>query len=301
MDYLIRGERLPGAGETLEGDAFDESPGGKGANQAVAAGRLGGRVAFVARIGTDPRGDSVLERLAEEGVDRRHVHRDPEVGTGVAIVMVDRSGAKQIFAAPRANARLSREDVTAAAGALTSCRVLLLQLEVPLEAVTEAVRLAKEAGAFVVLDPAPARPLPDSLLAQLDVIRPNAHEAAVLTGVEVHDFATARRAADVLVRRGVRAAVVGAGGDGDLLLSEGHEVRLPRFEVKSVDATGAGDAFAAALAVALAWGLSWGDAARFGSAAAALKTTRLGAQAGLPKRAAVQDFLAERNISLPLP
>jgi ribokinase len=168
----------------------------------------------------------------------------------------------------------------------------LLQLEVPLETVEEAARIGAESGAKVVLDPAPARPLPDDLLRRLTLVRPNSGEARVLTGIEVRDRASAREAAEQLRRRGAAAAAVQAGHEGDLLVWAEGEAWLPRLAVKSVDATGAGDAFAAAMAVALAEGRPWPEAGRFASAAAALKTTRLGAQAGLPRRSEVDALLA---------
>jgi ribokinase len=296
-DYLVRGSRLPKPGETLQGDTSDEAPGGKGANQAVAVARLGGRVAFVGRVGNDDRGALFIQHLAKQGVDTRHLRRDPDAQTGVALVMVDGSGEKQILAVPHANGRVSGEDLRRAAAAIRTCRVLLLQLEIPMEVVEEAVGVAKAAGVRVVLDPAPAHVLADALVAQLDVIRPNAREATTLTGVEVHDFASAREAADLLVKRGATAAIVGAGSQGDLLLSPEGEERLPRFPVSSVDATGAGDAFAAAIATGLARAVPWKDLGHLASAAAALKTTKLGAQAGLPRLEEIIAFLDEQGLS----
>jgi ribokinase len=295
MDYLVRGDRLPGPGETVQGDAFDEAPGGKGANQAIAAARLGARVAFIGRVGRDTRGDLLARRLREEGVDTEHLGRDPESGTGVALIMVDRHGEKQIFAAPGANARVAEDHLRAAAPLIRRGRVLLLQLELPLEVVEGVARLAKASGAMVVLDAAPPRPLADSLLAGLDVVRANAGEARALTGVDVRDSASARRAASVLRNRGAKTAIVSAGENGDLILSPDGEQRLPRFDVATVDSTGAGDAFAAAIAVALAEGRRWSEAGPWASAAAALKTTKLGAQAGLPRREEVLSFLAQRG------
>jgi ribokinase len=297
-DYFVRGPRLPGRGETVQGDTSDEAVGGKGANQAVAVARLGGRASFVGRVGADARGTAVSLTLAHEGVETRFLRRDPESVTGIALVMIDEKGAKQIMAVPHANGRLSRADLEAARPALTSCRVLLLQLEVPIDVLEEAAGVAKEAGALVVLDPAPPRPLSESLLRRLDVVRPNAHEAAAITGIDVRDFRSAREAARALVGRGVRAAIVEAGGEGNLMLSPQGEQRLPLFPVSSVDATGAGDAFAGALAFGLARGVPWSEVGYLASAAAALKTTKLGAQAGLPTLTDVVAFLDGRGIRL---
>jgi ribokinase len=291
-DYLVKGERLPAPGETLQGDSFQEAAGGKGANQAVAVVRLGGRAALIGRIGADHRGAATLAQLAAEGVDVTQVRREADAPTGVALIFTDRSGEKEILVAPGANLRVTEADVDAAREPIQSARVLLTQLEVPVAAVLHALRLAKAAGRRTVLDPAPAAPLSDDLLRLVDVIRPNASEAEALTGVAVVDAPSAERAARLLLDRGVGAVVLQAGEAGDLLVSRSERRLFPRHPVESVDATGAGDAFAAALAVGLAEGQPLADAAAFGSAAAALATTRLGAQAGLPRRSEVLELLA---------
>jgi ribokinase len=293
IDYLVRGPRLPVPGQSVNGDVFQEAAGGKGANQAVGAARLGARVSLVARVGRDARGDAVLAALRDEGVGTRQVTRDPEEPTGIALCQVGASGEKQILSAAGANARLTAQCVRDAADVLRSARVVLCQLGVPLEAVAEAVRIGRAAGARVVLDPGPPAPLPDELIACLDLIRPNTSEAHILTGIRVCDRDSARAAARDLLRRGARAAAVQAGEHGDVLLWEGGEVWLPRFRVERVDATGAGDAFASALAVQLAEGAPLPEAGRFASAAAALATTVLGAQASLPRRDAVLALLRQ--------
>jgi ribokinase len=291
FDYLARGPALPRPGETVQGERLLEGPGGKGANQAVAAARLGARVALVARVGADDRGRALLDHLRDDRVDTAHVRSDPAAGTGVALVQVDRRGQKQIMAVPGANLGLTVADVRAAAGTIEAARVLLVQLEIPLECVAEAIRIARRAGARVVLDPAPPTALPDELLGLVDVIRPNASEARALTGIRVSDRASARRAAQALLERGVGAAAVSAGARGNLLVWAGGECWLPKIPVEAIDATGAGDAFAAGLAVALAEGRTLAEAGPFASATAALKTTRLGAQAGLPRRDEVDAFV----------
>jgi len=291
VDYLVRGQRLPQPGQSMSGELFQEAPGGKGANQAVGAARLGARVALVARVGNDVRGDSVIEALLTEGVEVDFLVRDPSAFTGVALCQVGGNGEKQILSAAGANARLTADDVRAASEALRSARVVLLQLGVPLPAVAEAIRIGRSAGARIVVDPGPPAPLPDELLAQIDLIRPNCSEACALTGLEVLDRPSAHAAASTLLRRGAGAVAVQAGDHGDLLLWKGGELWLPRFEVIRLDATGAGDAFASAFAVALAEGRSLPEAGPFASAAAALATTVLGAQASLPRRAAVLGLL----------
>jgi ribokinase len=292
MDYLARGPRLPAPGDTVQGNEFQEAPGGKGANQAVAASRLGARVALIARVGADARGDAIVERLQSERVDVQFLLRDAGVPTGVAVIQVDERGEKQILTSPGANLRLSADDVLGAAAAIRAARVVLAQLETPLGAVGAAARLGREAGAQFVLDPAPPTPLPDDLLRLVDVIRPNAGEARVLTGVPVRDRPSARMAARALLERGARAVAVQAGDAGNLLVWREGERLLPKIPVKSVDATGAGDAFAAALAVMVAEGRTLEEAGPFASAAAALTTTKLGAQASLPRRDEVLALVA---------
>ena len=291
-DFLIRGPKLPSPGETVLGDEFHEGPGGKGANQAVAAARLGGRTA----PGGPPRPRPPRRRAGRwpDGGRRRSPPRRARrrAPTGAALILVDRRGEKEILVAPGANGRMGVADVDAAAGMIQSARAVLCQLEIPLDAVLAACRIARAAGAKTVLDPAPARSLSDELLRLLDVIRPNASEAETLTGVKVHDRATARRTADLLLGRGVGAVAVQAGDEGNLLVWAGGECFMPKVPVKSVDATGAGDAFAAGLAVMLAEGRPLNEAGPFANAAAALATTVVGAQGGLPRREAVERLLS---------
>jgi ribokinase len=290
-DFLVQGHRLPAPGDSVQGHLFLESLGGKGANGAVGAARLGARVALVGRVGMDARGLALLEQLEGEGVDIGAVARDPTAMTGVALEMVDEGGQRQSLAAPGANLCLKPSDIMSAEERISAAQVLLVQLEVPLEAVSAAVHHARAAGTRVVLDPAPAMSLPEDLLEAVHVIRPNAEEAEALTGVEVRDRDSARRAAENLLRRGVGGAVV-ASPDGSLVLSSEGELWLPDLSLERADTTGAGDAFCAALAVALAEGRSLAEAARFAHEASALATMRLGALAGLPMRDQVESRLA---------
>ena len=292
-DYLVRGPKLPKPGETIEGRVFQPAPGGKRANQAVAASRLGARVALVARVGDDERGHALIDQLKAESVDTRYVVRDKCQPTGVALIMVEENGEKQILTAPGANRHLTLADLHAASKAIVAARVTLLQFEVPIPVVTAAAHLARKSGARVILDPAPPVSLPNKkLLRLINVIRPNAGEAEALTGVRVRNRATARKAAQWLLERGVEVIAVQAGEEGNLLVWSGGEHWLPKIPVKTVDATGAGDAFAAALAVALAEGKSLPLAGAFANAAAALTTTKLGAQPALPRRDAVLALLS---------
>ena len=236
----------------------------------------------------------MLASLEDEGVDTAWVVSDPESDTGAALVMVQTSGEKQILTAPGANHRLTDSDVTPAAPAIGAAKVLLIALETPTPSVTEAIRLAREGGTHIILDPARPAALPRELEEQLrhvHIIKPNASEAQALTGLDVHDRASARRAAEQLLRRGVGAVAIQAGDEGDLLVWVDGEQWLPRLPVASVDATGAGDAFAAALGVMMAEGRPLAEAGLFANAAAALTTTKLGAQAALPRRAEVEALL----------
>jgi ribokinase len=243
MDYLVRGQKLPKPGETVMGDEFQEAPGGKGVNQAVVAARLGARVAFIARVGEDQRGEVILKRLKDEGVNTEYILRDQEGQTGVALILVGEGGEKEILTAPGANRRVDVGQVRDAKTVIQSARMLLTQLEVPLESVMLAAQLAHQATAKIVLDPAPPVSLPEEFLCMVNVIKPNASEAEALTGIQVKDRNSARKAAKQLIERGVEAVAVQAGDEGNLLVTSEQEYWLPKLKVQSVDATGAGDAF----------------------------------------------------------
>jgi ribokinase len=293
-DFVLRGERVPAPGETIVMTEFFQGPGGKGANQAVAAARLGARVAMIGCVGEDERGDAAIRNLKREGVETRWIART-RIQTGAALILVDKSGEKSIGAYMGANEELTVAHVQAARRAIASCKVLLMQLEVPDASLLEAVKLAKKAR--IILDPAPPRKIPKGLWQRIHLLRPNSSEAEFLTGIKARDRKSARRAAQALMKRGVKVVVVQTGEGGDLLVTgDGKEVFLPHFQVNSVDATGAGDAFAASLAVGFAEGTqSLAEIARRASATAALKTTKMGAQAGLPTRRQLDRFLKSRH------
>ncbi|MBI4279490.1 MAG: ribokinase [Armatimonadetes bacterium] len=292
MDLVVKVPHLPAVGETVLGGEFATFPGGKGANQAVAAARLGAEVAMVGRVGDDAFGRALRDGLAADGVDVRHVLADPSAHTGVAFILVDAAGRNAIAVASGANMRLSPDDVAAAAEALAGARAVLLQLEVPLECVARAAALARESGALVILDPAPAVPLPASLIRLVDVIAPNEQETEVLTGIGVRSLPDAARAADALRVRGARAAVIKLGGRGAWVSAPEGERHLPALAVTPVDTTAAGDAFCGALGAALAEGQNLLAAARFANAAAGLSVTRMGAQPSMPRRAEVEGVLS---------
>jgi len=292
IDLVIHTPRTPQPGETVFGTTFDTIPGGKGANQAVAAARLGGRVAIVGRVGNDQFGRSLLDNLAAAGADARHVVQDDQAATGVALIVVDDAGQNTIVVASGANMRLSPGDVEKAAPAIAEGDTLLVQLENPVDTIVRAAQLAHARRVRVILNPAPAQPLPDGLLSLVDVLVPNQHEAALLSGLPVSQPDQAAAAARVLLERGARTVVITLAEQGALYASEGETGHVPAFKITPVDTTAAGDAFIAGLAVSLSEGHPLAEAVRRGNAAGALAAMRPGAQPSLPTRQALERMLA---------
>lgn len=293
VDLVAYCERVPEEGETRFASGFEIFLGGKGANQAVAAARAGARTAFVGRLGADAFGRMLREGLERDGVDLSQVATDAGCPTGVAMIQVTPDGRNRILVAPGANGAIGAEDVgrlaTLLAGAPQPPKVLLLQLEVPVAAVLEAARAARERGVRVILDPAPvAREIPEDLWRLVDICVPNQVEVEALTGQVAGSVREARLAASRLLEMGVSCAVVKLGAQG-CLVAEGNQFEhVPGLTVRAVDTTAAGDAFAGALAAALAEGLPLASAARFANRAAALSTTRRGAQPSLPTRKEIE-------------
>ena len=291
VDFIVRSEHLPGPGETVTGGELVSAGGGKGANQAVAAHRLGAHVSFVARVGDDGPGKQTLEGFAREGLGTSLIVRDPDVATGVALILVDRLGQNMISVALGANQRLSVRDVERAEREIGSARVLLTQLEIPIGTVRAALTFAKRRGLTTVLNPAPATDVPDDVLAEVDWLTPNESEATRLVGFPVINPASAVQAGRQLLTRGPKWVVITLGSQGAIAASDDEVIELPPFVVTAVDATAAGDAFSAALCVGLARGWPAARTMRFASAAGALTTTRVGAQPSLPTDDEVFNFL----------
>ncbi len=287
-DLVIKTRSIPRPGETVLGGSFLMAAGGKGANQAVAAARLGADVTFVARIGSDAFGDAALVRLAAEGIRTELIAREDQPASGVALIIVDEQAENAIAVAPGANSLLSVHDVEQAKDTIRAADVLLLQLETPLDTVRYAARLAREADVPVILNPAPAQPLDQAMLACVTVLTPNRAEATLLSGIEVVDDATGRAAAHALLGMGVLHVVITLGAAGALRIDQGEEDRIAGMVVDALDTTAAGDAFNGALAVALGAGDSMRQAVRFATVAGALATTQMGAQPSLPTREAVE-------------
>jgi ribokinase len=294
-DMVIKAPRLPRPGETVTNGAFFRARGGKGANQAVAAARAGGDVVMIGSVGIDTFGDDAIAGLEEDGIDTAHVVRTATAPSGVALIMVDASAQNAIAVAEGANALLSAPDVRACEAVIASADVLVAQLEVPLDAVDEAIGIAQRHGVRVLLNPAPACPLPDDLLARVGVLTPNSSEAELLTGISLDDDRSLDRAADALLARGVGASVITLGAAGVLVATADRRVRVAPWTVTPEDTTGAGDVFSGALAVALADGTPLVDAARFANAAAAISVTRRGAQPSAPRRGEINALLQERG------
>lgn len=292
-DMIFKVPRIPKPGETLLGGVFQTAAGGKGANQAVAAARAGGNVTFLARVGADMFGEQALAGFAQDDIDVRWIVQDAGAPSGVAGIFVADDGENSIAVAPGANARLSPSDIEAAAEAFVGADVLLLQLEVPIETVTAAAKLARKNGVRVVLNPAPACPLPDELLECADIITPNETEATLLTGVEVTDDASALQASAKLKEKGIGTVIITLGAAGVYVSSTEGERRIAGFRVTPVDTTAAGDVFNGAFAVASAEGRPLEKAIRFAQAAAAISVTRLGAQPSVPKRQEIEQFLRQ--------
>jgi len=291
MDLVIKTERRPQKGETLIGEEFGMFIGGKGANQAIAASRLGAEVTMIGRLGADLFGDTFFTEFDRENIDTSFVVRDAEVGTGVASPVIDADGDNSIIIVPRANMRLDVEDVERAASKIADADVLLLQLEVPIESSKRAAEIARANGVEIILNPAPACVLPDSFLGLIDIFVPNEVETEFLTKVTVADDEGARLAAKVLFEKGISTIVLTLGNRGALLLTSQRSQLVPAYNVKVVDTTAAGDAFCGALATALANGDKIENAVAFANATGALAVTVLGAAPSMPTAEQVHDFV----------
>lgn len=294
MDLVARTPRLPAPGETLTGHTFFTAPGGKGANQAVACARLGAPTRMVGRVGDDLFGEQLRASLRAAGVLDDDVLTTPGP-SGVALIAVDDAAENTIVIVPGANGAVGSDDMPRLEQALNGARVLLLQLETPLATVVAAARAARARGITVLLDPAPALPLPDELYALADILTPNESEAATLTGIPVHDEQSAAAAARALLARGVRTVIIKLGARG-ALTADANGARLwPAFTVTPVDTVAAGDAFNGGLAVALSEGRSFEEAIRWGLAAGALSVTKPGAQPSMPERKELLALLGGRS------
>ncbi|MBW4646368.1 MAG: ribokinase [Goleter apudmare HA4340-LM2] len=297
LDLVATVPRLPHAGETLLGHDFLQVPGGKGANQAVALARLGIPTQMVGRVGGKNFATQLIENLQTSGVQADYVCVDESMSSGVAMISVDDRGENQIIVIPGANGGVNQEDVARFSPLLPGSSALLLQLEIPIPAVVAAAKAAQQAGVKVILDPAPApSELPDELYPLLDFITPNEVEAGQLVGFAVDGEESAKKAAGVLLQRGVKCALVKLGAQGVVCANAETTFFVPAFPVEAIDTVAAGDAFNAGLAAALYQGLSLYQMVVWGAAAGALAATKLGAQTSLPDRLTFDQFLRERSV-----
>ena len=285
MDLVIRSSHIPQPGETIIGSYFQTIPGGKGANQAVAAARLGGEVSMVGRVGNDAFADVLLDNLTAAEVDTTFIQRDESAASGAALIVVDDNGENIIVVASGANMQLTETDVERAEQVIAASDVLVLQLEVPLPVVTRAAQIAQAHQVAVVLNPAPARELPPELLELVDVLVPNESETAILTGLPIGSKVELEQAANKLLNSGIGSVVITLGGRGAFLASPDYKSKIyEAFSIQPVDTTAAGDAFVAGLAVNYGDGKTLPDAIRWGNAAGAMAALRFGAQSSLPTR-----------------
>ena len=283
-DMVIKTEKFPEPGETLLGGVFLMNPGGKGANQAVAASRLGGKVTFITKRGNDLFGNQTVGLLMREGIETDYIVKDPVLPSGVALITVDASGENSIVVASGANGNLLPKDIPVDLFSSGKYDILLLQLEIPMETIEYSAKLASENGIKVILNPAPAHPISDQLLENTWLLSPNELEAEEITGMAISDIDSANLAAEKIIGRGVNNVIITLGETGAYIKSKEFSELVPGIKVKTIDTTAAGDIFNGALAVAIADGYDLKNAVEFANKAAALSVTRMGAQASAPYR-----------------
>ena len=282
-DMTVKCGHLPAPGETVLGGTFLTGAGGKGANQAVAAARLGGNVEFICKVGCDAFGDSAVEGYRKEGIDTSHILRS-DLPSGVALILVDKEAENCIAVAPGANADLTVEDIESLSDEIRSADILLVQLEIPVESVLRAVQIAREAGVYVILNPAPACKVPEEIYPCLSLIVPNQTEISAMTGIQVKDSFSAREAVRALLGKGVANVILTMGSEGSTVYSKGQFTHISAVKVNAVDTTAAGDTFCGALAVGLSEKLSLEKSAGFATRASALTVQKMGAQSSIPYR-----------------
>jgi ribokinase len=291
IDLVVKSQRLPSRGETILGGQFLMVPGGKGANQAVAAAKLGAQVYFIAKLGEDIFGTQSFTNFKKEGVNTKFVTRTNKALSGVASIAVDDAGNNTIVVAPGANHLLSPMDVKKAESAIASCGAVVAQLEIPIKTVEYAARLAKKFAIPFILDPAPAQKLSSELLRMTNVIKPNETEAEILTGIKVTNTKTAEKAARKLLKYGVKTVIITMGAKGCFVVNNELKEFFPARKVKAVDSTAAGDAFVGGLAFCIAGGKKILDAISFAGNVAALSVTKMGAQSSMPSMRDVENFI----------
>ena len=294
-DHVLQVSSFPRPGETVHGHSYCVIHGGKGANQAVAAARMGAEIAFIACVGDDSFGHEMREAFAKEGINNDGVMIEKDTPTGIAMIQVAATGENSIAISAEANGCLSPERIKPHHNLIKQADTLLMQLEIPIATIEAAAKVAKVAGTRVVLNPAPAQPLTDESLQHIDMITPNQTETELLTGVKVVDMASAQQAADVLHDKGIKQVMITMGSQGVWLSENGKGKQVPGYRVDAKDTTAAGDTFNGALLTSLQEGRPIDEAIRFAHAAAAISVTRMGAQSSIPHRREVERFLIEHQ------
>jgi len=282
MDLVVKAERRPKTGETLVGESFGMFIGGKGNNQAIAAARFGSQVHMVGKLGQDSFADQFLDNHKLEGINSDFIIQDPNVGTGVANPFIDTNADNSIIIIPRANMTLTPNAVSLAEKPIAEADVLLLQLEIPINASKRAAEIAQANGTIVILNPAPAQEIPDDFIQLADILTPNEVETEMLTGISVTDEKSVEKAAQSLIEKGVKIVILTLGGRGAFVAAEGKSQMIPAFNVSPVDTTAAGDSFCGVLAASLAEGLDLSTAVKYANAAGGLAVTKMGAEPSLP-------------------
>ena len=288
-DLVVKSPRFPQPGETISGEDLQIIPGGKGANQAVAAARQGVQTAMLGRVGSDSFAPFLVDNLKSNQVDTSHVTVDSSA-TGTAIIVVDANGQNSIVLSPGANGNVSPADVDSAS--FSNSKLLLLQLEIPTPTVLHAAQKARANGLTVILNPAPAKTLPAELISSVDILIPNESELSLLTGLPVNDVSSAEKAAKEILKQGVKTVIVTLGSKGALLVTDTQVTQVDTYKVNVVDTTAAGDAFIGGFASAMLSGKALEDSVRYGCACGALATTKFGAQPSLPTKEEVEKFIA---------
>ena len=296
MDLTIKAKTIPRLGETVLGDQFKMSPGGKGANQAVAAAKLGANVTLIGRVGSETFGTDLIRNAGQHGINTRFIMQDKETQTGLALIMVDQKGNNIIAVFPGADMTCNKEDIDRADSVIESADILLAQLETPFHVVQHAIQKAFQCGVKVILNPSPARTLPEDVLRKVYILTPNESEAEILSGTSITDLSSARKAITEILKKGTEGIVLTLGKEGALVGTKRETVHVKSPKVNPVDTTGAGDAFCGALAVAISSGENLEEAVVYANYAGALATTKMGAQEALPTREELERFMREKGL-----
>lgn len=290
MDLVTVTNRMPSVGETIIGKRFDQIPGGKGANQAASMARLNGDVTMIGRVGEDLFGKALIESLKEDGVNIEYIKKDKELSTGMATITVDEDGNNSIIVIPGANYGVGRCDIDENINLFNESKIVLSQLEIPIDTVEYGMKIAKEKDNYTILNPAPAKELSDDLIKNIDLLTPNETELEIISGIKINNFDDVIKASKLLINKGVKELIVTLGSEGSLYINKDSEKKFNAYKVNAVDTTAAGDSFNGGIAVSIMEGKSMYEAIDFASKVGALTVMKEGAQSSLPNRCDVDNF-----------